>query len=955
MADGTAKPVIFISYSHRDRAWLDYVRSFLAPLAKQGTLTIWDDEKLQIGDDWKGDIFSALEDSKIFILLVSRHSLSSKFILNEEISRILSMPARNVHFYPIVVSPYPEIAVDWLKSYILHPSGGRSLSELEQSSRDHAMTLLVAEIAKILEQYKSEQEYEQKKTQRLDQERITIKSLSRAIDPAPGHDDLRVFAPSFSADRADSEVDSLNISFDVEAFAQLICLQATEPPLSIALFGSWGSGKTFFMERLLKRVDSLTKATNVETVAAKGAGDQHRFIKRVVQVRFNAWHYADANLWASLTAEFFDQLRAGGAGQSRVADYEKLVDQVARHLPSLEAEAVQKSEEAVDIEWKLNVAQRAADEARRRAGIEETDSLAKAAGKALAQTFEQHRSELKELGHRVNMDDLATNMESFSGAAREAATALGKLKLVFQLLRSGTPAAWTALAGLLLLMAILIAIPFADTTILATRIEQVQEWSSLPAIVAFATGIWKSYRFVRPILDGASAFSKNAIDAKRTLSADLVAHEAEVSALARRAKDARDRVKIAKGKLEGYAGKRDVRAPEAVLRYLLYDAAETAKYEEGLGIISRARRSFEKLDEIIRRSKERKGKDQIGSLDVPDRIILYIDDLDRCTHKQVYDVLQAVHLLLALESFIVIVGVDVRWIEGAIANHFEAESQANDLRNYEVAVDGASDAKNDNNNSFIALNRRTRALEYLEKIFQIPFWLRPISTSDDDTYGRFVSNLVAYNKPPTPLPPNYFNAGHTNENRTNSSIDQSGQPPLPPPDNVDVQVASIEALERIVLSEEEYNLIKTHEIGRIVGKSPRAVKRFVNIYQLVRSRRRGSDLAEFIGMGERSPLFPVAMLLLAIDVGQSADAARAFRNLISGNKGKGQTFSDVSSMAKIKSQNPKRWFANETGIDELDEAIARVAIEHADELLIDDWCKISDEIRRYSFNDPRAA
>jgi hypothetical protein len=45
MADGTDNPVIFISYSHKDRAWLEYVRSFFSPLAKHGTLTIWDDEK----------------------------------------------------------------------------------------------------------------------------------------------------------------------------------------------------------------------------------------------------------------------------------------------------------------------------------------------------------------------------------------------------------------------------------------------------------------------------------------------------------------------------------------------------------------------------------------------------------------------------------------------------------------------------------------------------------------------------------------------------------------------------------------------------------------------------------------------------------------------------------------------------------------------------------------------
>ena len=45
-----------------------------------------------------------------------------------------------------------------------------------------------------------------------------------------------------------------------------------------------------------------------------------------------------------------------------------------------------------------------------------------------------------------------------------------------------------------------------------------------------------------------------------------------------------------------------------------------------------------------------------------DRIILYIDDLDRCPENKVVDVLQAVHLLLAFPLFVVVVGVDSEWL-----------------------------------------------------------------------------------------------------------------------------------------------------------------------------------------------------------------------------------------------------------------------------------------------------
>ena len=61
--------------------------------------------------------------------------------------------------------------------------------------------------------------------------------------------------PDFANDRPDGGAsDALDIGPDVTAFAQLICLETAKPPLSIGLFGDWGSGKTFFMERIKERI-----------------------------------------------------------------------------------------------------------------------------------------------------------------------------------------------------------------------------------------------------------------------------------------------------------------------------------------------------------------------------------------------------------------------------------------------------------------------------------------------------------------------------------------------------------------------------------------------------------------------------------------------------------------------------------------------------------------------------
>jgi hypothetical protein len=52
--------------------------------------------------------------------------------------------------------------------------------------------------------------------------------------------------------------DHLGIDDDVFAFASFIAARSVTPPISIGIFGEWGSGKTFFMPRLRKRVEEIS-------------------------------------------------------------------------------------------------------------------------------------------------------------------------------------------------------------------------------------------------------------------------------------------------------------------------------------------------------------------------------------------------------------------------------------------------------------------------------------------------------------------------------------------------------------------------------------------------------------------------------------------------------------------------------------------------------------------------
>ena len=98
----TGQPIVFISYSHKDEPdlllnpeatqWLSYIKSHLGPSVAHGQLELWDDRRIDGGGDWRAEIDDALNRCAVCILLVSRHSLSSRFILDVEMKRMLDEP-----------------------------------------------------------------------------------------------------------------------------------------------------------------------------------------------------------------------------------------------------------------------------------------------------------------------------------------------------------------------------------------------------------------------------------------------------------------------------------------------------------------------------------------------------------------------------------------------------------------------------------------------------------------------------------------------------------------------------------------------------------------------------------------------------------------------------------------------------------------------------------------------
>ena len=80
---------VFVSYSHRDKEWLERLQRMLKPVVRNGAVDLWDDTRIRPGTAWLGEIRRALARASVAVLLVSDDFLSSDFVLSDELPQIL--------------------------------------------------------------------------------------------------------------------------------------------------------------------------------------------------------------------------------------------------------------------------------------------------------------------------------------------------------------------------------------------------------------------------------------------------------------------------------------------------------------------------------------------------------------------------------------------------------------------------------------------------------------------------------------------------------------------------------------------------------------------------------------------------------------------------------------------------------------------------------------------------
>jgi serine/threonine protein kinase len=149
---------IFVSYSHKDVAWLDMLQNKLGTGIYADAFEMWSDKRIESGKAWRREIEAGIASSRIALLLVSRNFLRSDFIINQELDSIfrLSEAAQLGEGLCIWWVPLERISdeelqyakLDKIQAAVASPS--KPLSELDEKELADAIGGLSAKLINTL-------------------------------------------------------------------------------------------------------------------------------------------------------------------------------------------------------------------------------------------------------------------------------------------------------------------------------------------------------------------------------------------------------------------------------------------------------------------------------------------------------------------------------------------------------------------------------------------------------------------------------------------------------------------------------------------------------------------------------------------------------------------------------------------------------------------------------------
>lgn len=627
--------------------------------------------------------------------------------------------------------------------------------------------------------------------------------------------------------------DQLNIVHEVRALADAIALKAMDPPLVVGVFGGWGTGKSFVLHLIEQRLQER----RCEGIAEGEEGlNNYPFVGHPYLVHFDAWTYAKGNLWASLMQTILVEL-----------DRQLSLERELANDPGFDWRA---ASPIWKLLWQLTDKQRE---------IFSKSDLGKAALKT-ANEFAQSGSsgdlwtELEKLREKekhqldIEVEALRQLQEKQSLARRKLETdvdvklsadarrvawmpvwdelkqlAKGKLDesgaATFDQMLKAIPASSKLLVGIRNLS--LPAATFMVAAIVGGFI--VANLDSVTALYAQIGGFvvamgapvlraWEWFEQRRNAYEQRLAIAQASKDRLRQQRIDESIEIASENSSGKRVADLERDIGEKAATIERIRSRIGITGHARSLNEFLKTRIEGGLYQKELGLLDQIQSDIQELSDTLlparaRGVMEREKTDKLFPRGDP-RVVLFIDDLDRCPPDKVVEVLEAAQLLVKTNLFVVIIAIDVRYVTRALENEYKG---------------------------VLVRSGEPSGLDYIEKIIQIPYRVRTVSAPaarkylhsqmDIDEQSEIETSEGKAEQPQTGLAREPGDkADEQAEKARLSASAQAAQ--TTQTDSISLPTQAIQ------FEPEEYAAIS--ESCSAVAVSPRTMKRLVNVFKLLK-------------------------------------------------------------------------------------------------------------------------
>ncbi len=591
-------------------------------------------------------------------------------------------------------------------------------------------------------------------------EELTITAMQPAVVAAAGQK-LNLYrnnlAQAFSTDEA-SEKDLLGIGSQVAALAETLMLRAMPGGIAVGILGSWGSGKTSVMKMIEACCKALVKDTHGKAWMDDPGDEQvSPYVGHVYPIWFNAWTYAKGSLWASLMDTIFGTLavllQTDANRPDKTADMWEILRSRKREawnaLQYQEQKLSQYSAESKDLALTY---QQQAQEALGKQGQAVAwnafkTEVGQVAGPLVQGTI---KDTLEQQGVEKDAIAVANELRSLNTIVKRLIEIFKKNPLgvliwlafslaciilplvlapVIHILNNGL--VWLAGWIPMLLPPLRIVTSWlnqVDQSLEAYRSRSEQEHRRLQGLADewVRKKLASEEEQVRSIINDGSK-SPAEIEAtliqlarqKQVGVADAAGNiTTETQLIPNNLAAYQALVKMQTAKVEQQRRRVGMVGRFTTLAEFIQSRLDSGFYENQLGPMHQVEKDIGELSEGLTFDTGAFPPSDQAAIEAemkkvfprgPARVILFIDDLDRCPPSRVVEVLEATQLLLKTPLFVVVLGLDTRYATRAL------EKEYKEILQHDGDPSG---------------------MDYIEKIIQIPYRVRPIEQTGLGSFLR---------------------------------------------------------------------------------------------------------------------------------------------------------------------------------------------------------------------------